>query len=131
MTYQNGDVYIAFVNFVEDAQKDNAKGKVRPVVIFEDPEEGKLYACKVSSQVDKPIKKRLGYVMQDWQEAGFKAPSVIACDAENIHEINSLSITKKVGQLTEHDLRGLLIKHIKVLTMEHQRQKNREHVQER
>lgn len=132
MIYQNGDIYIAFVKFSEEAKNTvNPKGKVRPVVIFQDPEEGKLYACKVSSQVNKPIKQRLGYVLQDWQQAGFKVPSVVACDSENIREIDSLSITKKIGELTDRDLKGLLIKHIKVVTMEYKRQQNKDFELER
>ena len=123
---KNGDVYTAFVRFAEDIHNDvNPKGKIRPVIIFEDPEEGKLYACKVSTKVDKPIKRRLGYVLEDWKEAGFKAPSVIACDKENIHEIDSTSIDKFIGRLTERDLKGMLIKHIKVVAMEYKKNKEK------
>jgi len=112
----NGDVFIAYVHFSE---KDG--GKVRPVVIFEDPEEKKMFACKVSSQVDKPIKQRLGYVLQDWKEAGFKKPSVVACDRENIREIDTNTVHKFVGRLTENDIKGLLIKHIKVAQQEYKK----------
>ncbi len=125
--FKNGEVYIAFVNFVEDLHnKENARGKVRPVVIFEVPEDNKLYACKVSSKVDKPIKKRYGYVLQDWKEAGIKSPSVVACDSENIREIDPTSIKKYVGQLTERDIRGMLVKHIKVRAMEHEMEQSLE-----
>lgn len=115
---KNGDVYIAFVRYGEDINKDNPRGKVRPVVIFEDPAENKLFACKVSSRIDKPTEKKLGYIIQDWKEAGFKKTSVVACNRENIREIDKMAIHQYVGRLTERDIKGMLIKHIRVTELE-------------
>lgn len=129
---KNGDVYIAFVRYAEERfNNENPHGKVRPVVIFEYPEESKLFACKVSSQVDKPIKQKLGYVLKDWKEAGFIKPSVVACDRENIREIDKNTILKFVGRLTDRDIKGMLIKHIKVATIEYKKAKEKYNMIER
>jgi PemK-like, MazF-like toxin of type II toxin-antitoxin system len=119
---KTGEIYIAFVRYVEDKLKDNPRGKVRPVVIFEDEEENKIFACKVSSQVNKPLKQKLGYEVKDWKEAGFTKPSIIACDKENIREIEPKNIKKRIGCLTDRDIKGMFIKRIKVANMEYKRE---------
>ncbi|KIO69293.1 hypothetical protein B4065_1466 [Caldibacillus thermoamylovorans] len=120
---KNGDVYIAFVRYAEDMNKDSApRGKVRPVVIFEDPMENKLFACKVSSRIDKPTERKFGYIIQDWKEAGLKKPSIIACNRENIREIDKTAIHKYIGRLTERDIKGMLVKYVKVAQLELKRE---------
>lgn len=120
---KNGDVYIAFVRYAEDINKDEEpKGKVRPVVIFEDPAENKLFACKISSRIDKPIEKKFGYIIKDWKEAGLKKPSIIACNRENIREIDKTAIHRYIGRLTERDIKGMLIKHIRVAELEYSKE---------
>lgn len=124
---KNGDVYIAFVRFQEF--NDPNKGKSRPVVIFEDPEEERLFACKVSSKVDKPKNRKYGYVIKDWEEAGFKKPSVVACNRKDIHEISETNIKKYIGRLTERDIKGMLIKHIKVAQLEYKKEMEKNEIE--
>ncbi|MCU9601732.1 type II toxin-antitoxin system PemK/MazF family toxin [Pallidibacillus thermolactis] len=129
---ENGDVYIAFVRYAEDINNDNnPKGKVRPVVIFKDPEDNKLYACKVSSRVDKPLERKFGYIIKDWKEAGFSKPSIVACNRENIREINKTAIHRYIGRLTDRDIKGMLIKHIKVARLEYKIMKEKRNELER
>lgn len=95
---ENGEVYIGFVRYIEDIDNDiNTKGKLRPVVIFQDPEENQLFACKVSSRIDKPLERKNGYIIQDWQETGLKKPSIVACNKENIREIVKTDVHDYVG----------------------------------
>ncbi len=119
-----GEIYLAFVTFTESLNSDNPKGKVRPVVIFEDPDDHKLFACKVTTRVNKPIAQKLGYTISDWKESGLNAPSIVSCDKENVREIEPNSIIKYIGELTERDIRGMLIKHMRVQALEHQREQN-------
>lgn len=124
---KNGDVYIGFVRYAEDINNDkNPKGKVRPVVIFEDPVENKLFACKVSTQIDKPTEKKFGYIIKDWKEAGLKKPSIIACNRENVREIDKTAIYKNIGSLSDRDIKGLLVKYVSIAAREVERENERE-----
>lgn len=130
--FKNGEVYIGFVRYAEDINNDvNPRGKIRPVVIFEDPEEKRLFACKVSGQIDKPLERKNGYVIQDWKDAGFKKPSIVACNKENIREINKSDIRDFVGRLTDRDVKGMLIKHIKVTEREYKKELEKKNELER
>lgn len=120
---ENGEVYIGFVRYVEDIDNDiNPKGKLRPVVIFQDPEENQLFACKVSGRIDKPFERKNGYIIQDWEEAGLKKPSIVACNKENIREIVKTDIQDYVGRLTDRDIKGMLVKRIKMSKLEYKKE---------
>lgn len=124
---KNGDVYIAFVRYAEDIDNDkNPKGKVRPVVIFEVPGEERLFACKVSSQINKPTEKKFGYMIQDWKEAGLLKPSIISCNSENVREIDKTAIYKYIGSLSDRDIKGLLVKYVSIAAREVERENDRE-----
>jgi hypothetical protein len=113
-----GQVFLAFVKF---SDQQNGQGKLRPVVAFKDPEDDRLYAFKVTSRIDNKINHKYGYLMMDWKEAGLHKPSIIKCNRENVYDIEPMNIMKKLGNITERDLTGLLIKTIKVRQMEYRK----------
>lgn len=129
---ENGEVYIGFVRYIEDIDNDiNPKGKLRPVVIFQDPEENQLFACKVSSRIDKPLERKNGYIIQDWQETGLKKPSIVACNKENIREIVKTDVHDYVGRLTDRDIKGMLVKRIKMSKLEYKKELEKKNSLER
>lgn len=119
-----GQCFVAYIKFSFDDPHDSTgkvKGKFRPVVIFHDLEDDQFYACKVTSKIDNPQNKKYGYTIQDWKEAGFHKPSIVKCNKEEIYEIEPLSFKKKIGTLSDRDVKGLLIKMIKTRHREIQR----------
>lgn len=97
----------------------------RPIVAFKDPEYEKLYAFQVTSQIDKKANHKYGYLVDDRKYAGFRKPSIIKCNRENICELESLKILKKIGHLSPKDLHGLLVKLVKVNRMEYRRDREK------
>lgn len=120
--YETGQIYIAFIKFEES----NRKGKMRPVAIFQSPEDNKLYACKITSQIDKKMNQKYGYLVKDWRLAGLTKPSIIKCNRSETYEIEPLNIRRKIGTLSNQDIKGMLIKMIKVQQMERRKEKRNE-----
>ncbi|MEH6945168.1 hypothetical protein [Bacillus sp. JJ722] len=60
-------------------------------------------------------------MIENWKKAGFRKPSIIKCNRENIYEMDSLKILKKIGHLSQNDLHGLLVKLVKVNRLEYRR----------
>ena len=110
-----GQCFLAYVNFREPLEH---QGKNRPIVIFRDMEEDKLYAFPVTSQIDTPFNKRYGYKVKDLDVAGFSKDSVIQCHSSNLKEIKPENIKRQLGNLSERDVTGLLIKSLQVRQME-------------
>lgn len=127
-TYESGQCYTAFLRFQNNDGtfvSDN-QGKPRPVIIIQDPIDQKFYAFKVTGQVDKPSNIRNGYLLNDWKKAGFKKPSIIKCNIQNRFEIDPKILKSQFGQLTENDLKGFLMKLIKVRKLEKSYENGRE-----
>lgn len=113
---EEGQVFLAYIKF-----KDKKGGKERPIIIMKDPETDKLLAFKVTSRIDKKLNHKYGYLVEDWKEAGFLKPSIIKCNREDVYELDTKTIIRKVGELSNRDLKGLLVKMAKVREIEYRR----------
>ena len=112
-TYQDGDIFLANFTFVEGNES-----KIRPVVIFQNPETKELLACKVSTQIQKPIASKLGYELKDWKASGLKKACYVSCEKANMRTVDPNNLVRLIGKLSERDSKGLLIKHIVVMQRE-------------
>lgn len=112
-----GEVFFAYVRFYQDEER----GKERPVVAFKDPEDDSWKAFKVTGRIEKKLNHKYGYLLADWKEAGLQRPSIVKCNREDIVDIYPEDITKRLGRLTEQDLKGLFMKHLKVRDIEYRR----------
>lgn len=120
--YENGEVFYAFMRYKDH---EDGIGKDCPVVALKDPETETWQALKITSQIDKKLNHKYGYLMEDWEQSGLTSPSIIKCNIEDIEEINPSYIRKKIGELTHRDLTGLLVKLIKVRQVEYQREQRK------
>lgn len=111
-----GQVFLAYVGY-----KDKSGGKERTIIAMKDYETERWLAFKVTSKVEKKMNHKYGYLVEDWKEAGFIVPSIIKCNREDIYDLKPQHIIKKVGELTNRDLKGLLIKTVKVREIEYKR----------
>lgn len=117
--FNEGDVFYAYVRYVDDEKK----GKERPIVAIKSEEDDNWKAFKITSQIDKKINHKYGYLMEDWEHTGLTKPSIIKCNREDVYDIEPENIIQKIGDLTERDLKGLLIKTIRVREIEYRRDK--------
>ncbi|MCT6922831.1 type II toxin-antitoxin system PemK/MazF family toxin [Metasolibacillus sp.] len=120
-TYQDGDIFYAYVHFAEDVEQ----GKERPIVAMKDQDTDTWKAFKITSQIGKKLNHKYGYLMEDWAESGLTKPSIIKCDRESIYNIDPNNIIKKIGDLTEQDLKGLLMKIVTVREIEYRRERQK------
>lgn len=111
-----GQVFLAYMRY-----RDKKGGKERPIIALKDPEEENWLAFLVTSRIDKKVNHKYGYLVEDWKEAGFNKPSIIKCNREDIHELKHNNIFRKVGELSNRDLKGLLIKMAQVRRREYRR----------
>lgn len=120
----DGQVFLAYMRY-----KDKLGGKERPIIAMKDSETEIWLAFKVTSRIEKKLNHKYGYLVEDWQEAGFKIPSIIKCNREDIQDLEPKNIIRKVGELTNRDLKGLLIKTVKIREIEYKRdfRKNQEY----
>jgi len=121
-TLETGQLYTAFLRYQNDDGTflpDN-QGKPRPVLLIQDPVDKKFYLHKVTGQVHKSLNKKYGYEVEDWKEAGLKSPSIVKCNIDNRFEIESNTLRKCFGKLSENDLIGFTSKLVKVRRLEQQ-----------
>lgn len=119
--FNDGDIFYAYVRFYEDEKN----GKERPIVAMKNEEDDTWKAFKITSRIEKKMNHKYGYLMEDWEQSGLTKPSIIKCDREGTFDIEPDKIIRKIGDLTERDLRGLLIKTIKVREIEYRREKQK------
>lgn len=90
---------IILVNFV--FEDDKKKFKIRPAVVM-DNKEIYLIVAKITSHSSRT---KNDYLIEDWKSAGLKTPSIIRLD--KTMEIKSTDILKKIGTLSENDIKNL------------------------
>jgi hypothetical protein len=105
-----GKIYTAFVKF----KISDKEGKYRPVILFQNQENENLTVFQVSSQTDSPFNLKNGYQIKDWQQAGFKKPSVANLHPKDLIELKPQQLKSVVGELTDFDKIGLLEKFISI-----------------
>lgn len=113
----DGEVFYAYVEHIEN----DGQGKTRPVLALKDPETDGWLVLKITSRIDKKLNHKYGYMLSDWEKCGLDKPSIVKCNREDIRDIQPDNITKKIGELTTRDLKGLLVKFIKVREIEFRR----------
>jgi len=101
MTCEQGDVWLAIVNFSED----RSVWKRRPVVIV-----GNQQACDLDMVINpittQDARSEFDVVLQNWQEAGLAKPSVVRTSKPATFHKRELD--RKLGTLTEQDLATVL-----------------------
>lgn len=120
--FVDGEVFFAYVEYTD---VDGNLGKKRPVVVVKDKTTEMLRALKVTSQIDKPLNHKYGYKLRDWEKSGLNRPSIVKCNEKDIVNINPVNIVRKMGDLTERDLMGVLVKIVEVKELENIKKKNR------
>lgn len=111
---ENGECFTARLAYKNENGKSVAfpdeNGGSRPVVIlkatFQDKEI--YYAHNVTSKVDNFFNKRNGYLVKDFEEAGFNKPSIIKCDSNNSFVIEPSKLKGPFGKLTGNDLESFV-----------------------
>ncbi|MEC1177248.1 type II toxin-antitoxin system PemK/MazF family toxin [Metasolibacillus meyeri] len=115
--YSTGEVFYAYFRFDEGGEK----GKHRPIVAMRNEEDETWKALKVTSRIAKKINHKYGYLLKHWEEVGLERPSIVKCNREDIIDIDPQNIVKKLGDLSEADLKGLFVKLLKVKDIEYRR----------
>ncbi|WP_107942671.1 type II toxin-antitoxin system PemK/MazF family toxin [Metasolibacillus fluoroglycofenilyticus] len=125
--FQEGDIFYAYVHFIDDIDQ----GKERPIVAMKDQDTDTWKAFKITSRIEKKLNHKYGYLMEDWAESGLTKPSIIKCDLQSVYDIDPNNIIRKIGDLTERDLKGLLMKIVTVREIEYRRERQKIHEAER
>jgi|SRR5690625_2565321 len=120
--FEAGECFLAYIYY-----DDKSGGKARPVVLLRDEEDDTFLACKVTSQGGNRLNKKYGYIIKDWEEVGLEKPSIIKCNTSDMRKIDEVAFYKKIGDLTSRDVKGFLVKQLKIRQMERRKERSNEY----
>lgn len=121
-SFETGQCFIMYVEFRDNDGNylEPRQGKNRPVVIFKDPSDNNIFACQTTGQIDKPLYRKNGVLIQDFQEAGMKKETIIRLEYHSRYKIeNPENLKGPIGKLSERDIDNFLEKLVKVRQREY------------
>lgn len=121
-SFETGQCFIMYVKFRDNDGNflEPSQGKSRPVVIFKDPLDDRIFACQTTTQTDRPRYIKNGLLIQDIQEAGMKKETIIRLEYHSRYIIeNPEDLKGPIGKLSERDIDNFLEKLVKVRQREY------------
>ncbi|MGB3777815.1 MAG: type II toxin-antitoxin system PemK/MazF family toxin [Tunicatimonas sp.] len=102
MTSQVKKIEFGDIVLLEFPFTDGQRSKKRPALMLLDTQDGDMIVCRITSKLHHTA---FDFVIQEWQAAGLKLPSVV-----RVHKIATLErgmVLTKFGTINEQDKKSI------------------------